>query len=244
MPIKRPQFVNGEIYHIIVRGIAGQKIFLQEKDYLRYFFNLYRFNDKKVVVRDYSFQKTIPIILRDGFPQMLETRQEISRDLLVEVLGICLMPNHIHLLVRQLADGGISLFFQKMGGYSSYFNKKYQRFGSLFQRPFKIVHIKDNNQLLIVVTYIHLNPVGLIEPDWKIKGIFNPQRIIEFLELYSWSSYMHYLGKKDLTWLINSDFLNQILKTPEDFRSFVKARINHKNKLNSFLEESKNFSLE
>jgi len=245
MPIKRPQFVNGEIYHIITRGIAGQKTFLEEKDYLRYLFSLYKFNDKGIVVHVLNYRETIPIKLHNGFPILSAAfRKEKPKDSLVEILGFCLMPNHIHLLVRQLTDNGISLFLQKMGGYSSYFNKKYQRFGALFQRPFKAVHIKTESQLLIVITYIHLNPIDLIEPDYKIKGISDSQKTMEFLESFPWSSYPHYLEKEDFSWLISSDFLKRILKTPEDFRNFVKTRIFHKNKLKSFLRKIQNFSLE
>lgn len=241
MPVKRPQFVNREIYHIIIRGIAGQKTFLEEKDYLRYLFSLYKFNDKKVIVRDYAFQG-IPLKLRDGFPKI--TREEEPRDLLIEILGFCLIPNHIHLLVRQIADDGIPLFFQKMGGYSSYFNKKHQRFGSLFQRPFKAVRIVTEDQLLIVTTYIHLNSIDLIEPNWKIKGILNPQKVIKFLESYPWSSYPHYLGGIDFSWLINSTFLTKILKSPKDFQNFVKSRISYRTKFKNFLKGAQRLSLE
>ena len=256
MPIKHPQFVNGEIYHIVIRGIAGQKTFLEEKDYLRYLFSLYKFNDKKIIFS--AFRDTN--ITWEAIPSSL-VKPEKSRDLLVEILGFCLMPNHIHLLVHQVADNGISLFLQKMGGYSSYFNKKYQRFGGLFQRPFKAIHIETEDQLLIVITYIHLNPIDLIEQNWKIKGISNPQKVMEFLESYLWSSYPHYLGKDynppttsshsslrsarapNFSWLINSSFLKKILEKPGDFRNFVKARIFHKTKLKSFLEKAQNFSL-
>lgn len=242
MPIKRPQFVNGEIYHIIIRGIAGQKVFLETKDYLRYLFSLHKFNDKKVIVRDYSWREAIPVVLRDGFPVLI--KKEESGEPLVEIFAFCLIPNHIHLLVRQITDNGISLFFQKMGGYSSYFNKKHQRFGGLFQRPFRAIHIKTEDQLLIVLAYIHLNPIDLIESNWKNEGISNLQKVIGFLESYPWSSYPHYLGKVDLSWLVNSDFLKKILKNPEDFRNFVEARVFQKTELKNFLEKARKFSLE
>ena len=243
MPIKRPQFVNREIYHIIIRGIASQKTFLEVKDYLRYLFSLHKFNDKKNTIREYSHREAIPVVLRDGFP-VLVVREEKSGGPLLEILGFCLVPNHIHLLVHQVADSGISLFFQKMGGYSSYFNKKYQRFGGLFQRPFKAVHIKTEDQLLIVLTYLHLNPIDLIEPNWKIEGISNPLKVAEFLESYPWSSYPHYLGKVNFSWLINSDFLKKILKNSEDFRNFVKARVFHKAELKNFFKKTHHFFLE
>ena len=245
MPIKRPQFINGEIYHIILRGIAGQKTFLETKDYLRYLFSLHKFNDKKTIVREYSWRESIPIVLRDGFPVVTAlSKKEKSDDFLIEIFGLCLMSNHVHLLVRQVADNEIPLFFQKMGGYSSYFNKKHQRFGGLFQRPFKAVHIKTEDQLLIVFTYIHLNPIDLVESNWKKEGISNSQKVIKFLESYPWSSYSHYLGKINLSWLINSDFLNKVLKNSEDFRNFVEARVSHKAELKNFLEKARNFSLE
>lgn len=242
MPVKHPQFANGEIYHIIVRGIAGQKIFLEEKDYLRYLLSLYRFNDKKIIFSTfrnfYSYN-----LSRDDFPtKVIEREKKEPRDLLVEILGFCLMPNHIHLLVRQVTEKGVSLFLQKLGGYATYFNKKYQRFGSLFQRPFKAVHIKNDDQLLITATYIHLNPTDLVEFNWKTEGISNSQKVIEFLESYPWSSYSYYLGKGKFLWLINSSFLNQILKTPEEFQNFVKVRVFHSTELKNFLENAQKFS--
>jgi len=238
MPIKHPQFVNGEIYHIIQRGIAGQKTFLEKKDYLRYFFSLYKFNNQKIVLGAFRVNR-----VRDVIPNKAP-KLEGQRDLLIEILGFCLMPNHIHVLVRQVADNGVSLFFQKMGGYSSYFNKKYERFGSLFQRPFKAVHIKNQDQLLIVITYIHLNPIDLIEPDWKTDGISNPQKVMEFLESYTWSSCPYYLGKENLSWLIDSLFLKKVLESHEDFRNFIQARISRKTELKTFLKKTQKFSLE
>lgn len=238
MPVKRPQFVNEEIYHIIVRGTAGQEIFLERKDYLRYLLSLYQFNDKKMVLNAFRFSPD-----REVFP-IKPPEVDESRETLIQILAFCLMPNHVHLLVRQVADDGISLFFQKMGGYSSYFNKKYQRFGALFQRPFRAIHIETEDQLLIVITYIHLNPTDLIEPNWKNKGISNPQKVMEFLESYPRSSYPYYLGKEDFSWLIGSSFLKKILKNPEDFRNFVKARVFHKTKLKNFLNKARELFLE
>ena len=170
MPVKRPEFINGEIYHTILRGIAGQKIFLGQDDYLRCIFDLYKFNDIKRIARDYRYQEFALVVFHDNTPKIRpdELKRGGPRDLLVEILGFCLMPDHIHLLVRQLVDNGISMFFQKMGGYSTYFNKKHERFGSLFQRPFKAIHIRTQNQLLIVITYAHLNPISLIESEWNL----------------------------------------------------------------------------
>ncbi|GMU74227.1 MAG: hypothetical protein AMXMBFR44_4250, partial [Candidatus Campbellbacteria bacterium] len=65
---------------------------------------------------------------------------------------------------------------QKVGaGYTKYFNKRYERSGSLFQGPFKSVHIENNEQLLYVSAYVNLNnhvhtsssENSLIRSSWK-----------------------------------------------------------------------------
>jgi len=68
--------------------------------------------------------------------------------------------------------------------------------------------------------------------------------VVEFLESYPWSSYPHYLGKVNFSWLINSDFLKKILKNSEDFRNFVKARVFHKAELKNFFKKTHHFFLE
>lgn len=104
--------------------------------------------------------------------------------------------------------------------------------------------MKTGDQLLIVVTYIHLNPIDLIEQGWKTEGISNPQKVIEFLETYPWSSYSFYLGKENFSWLINPMFLMKVLEKPENFRDFVESRIAQKTELKSFLNETQKLSLE
>ena len=65
--------------------------------------------------------------------------------LLVQIFAFCLMPNHIHLLLREIKQGGISQFMKKFEtSQAIYFNKKYNRTGHPFQESFKAVHIKDN----------------------------------------------------------------------------------------------------
>ena len=69
------------------------------------------------------------------------------------------MPNHFHLLLKQLVDNGISQYLSNFtNSYTRYFNTKYERSGPIFQGKFKAVHVENNEQLLHVSRYIHLNP--------------------------------------------------------------------------------------
>ena len=147
------------------------------------------------------------------------------------------MPNHIHLLVRQVKDDGITRFMRKFGsGYANYFNKKYNRKGYLFQGRFVAVRIKTNEQLKIVFVYIHSNPVSLIEPKWKEKGIINPGRAVKFLESYKWSSYQDYIGKKNFPSVTKRDFILKAMEGKQSCGRFVKYWLRHKAKIKEFSE--------
>jgi len=171
MPIKRPQLVNGEIYHIVMRGVDGRTIFPQQEDYFRFIHDLFEFNDEDAVASVYRFHTnnltgTVPVKLRN---------ERKKRKLLVEILALCLMSNHFHLLLRQIKEQGISQFMRKLGGYATYINKKYKREGHLYQGRFRAVHIKDETQLKNVFVYIHANPIEFIESGWKETGIKDPK---------------------------------------------------------------------
>jgi putative transposase len=145
------------------------------------------------------------------------------------------MPNHIHLLLRQRKDGGITKFMKKLGtGYAMYFNKKHNRMGHLFQGSFRAVHIKNDEQLQTVFVYIHTNPISLIIPGWKEKGVGDIEKIIKFLENYKWSSYLDYIDTKNFPSVTQRDLLFKIMGGVEGCREFVKGWLGHKRELKDF----------
>jgi len=238
MPYRKQQFISGEIYHLISRGIDDNIIFKDVNDYYRGIFSIYEFNSVKAVTIQLRRK------IRNAFKKKNKKLDTVSiideRDKLIEVLAFCFMPNHIHLLVRQLKADGITKFMSKFGtGYAGYFNRKYKRKGYVFQNRFKDVHIKDDNQLRVVFTYIHTNPISLIEPKWKEKGIKNPKKVVDFLENYKWSSYQDYINKKNFPSVTEREFLSEVMNGVEGCREAIKNWIiDKKNKKNSelFLE--------
>ncbi|HPJ80228.1 MAG TPA: transposase [Candidatus Portnoybacteria bacterium] len=231
MAIKRPQLVNDEIYHVIIRGVGDAKIFKDQNDYYRMIFSLYEFNTTKPIEirnrrkeareRKYGGQSSVNLFVDID-----------DRNLLVEILAFCFMPNHIHLLLRQIRNNGITKFMRKVGtGYSGYFNRRYDRRGHLFQSRFQAVHVKTNDQLQIVFVYIHANPVSLVEPKWKEVGVKNTNKIIKFIENYKWSSYLDYFDKKNFPSLTSREFLGNVIGKNEKCKKFVNDWIKHNIKL-------------
>ena len=241
MPRESRDFGNGEIYHIIQRGVEDKPLFLDENDYYRGIFSLYEFNNTNPVeiaqrrkeraifkqfVKDKGGQS--PLKLSGDCPPLVEPDR---RNLFVEILAFCLMPNHIHLLLKQLKENGISEFMRKMGGYVSYFNQKYQRKGHLFQNRYKDVHIEDDEQLKTTFVYVHTNPVSLVEPGWKEKGIKDLAKTKDFIEKYKWSSYADYLGGKNFPSLTSRDFMLELMGGGQGCRDFVNGWLGYKAEL-------------
>lgn len=216
--MKRPQFETGEIYHIYNRGVEKRKIFLKDEDYFRFIHDLFEFNDIIPAGKFFIF---------GGSTSEYVGTEKRKRELLVEILAFCLMPNHYHLLLRQLQNKGITKFMKKLDtGYAMYFNKINKRVGPLFQGIFKAVLIDKQAQFYHIPYYIHLNPLELIMPNWKEEGIKDFQKAEQFLESYRWSSYLDYIGKKNFPSVISDKFLNEVWggsqKYKSDFKNWLK----------------------
>lgn len=211
-------------------------MFKDEDDYYRGIFSIYEFNNAKPIKireRRQARAKKKKLKTNTG-PSYVEIDE---REKLVEILAFCFMPNHIHLLVKQLKDGGITKFMRKVGtGYGSYFNRKYDRKGYVFQNRFASVHIKDDIQLRIVFVYIHTNPAALVEANWKEKGIHDPREVISYLGKYKWSSYSDYLSKKNFSSVTERKFLLDLLRGENGCKEAVSSWIKYKAETNKFTD--------
>lgn len=207
--MEKVEFENEYIYHIYNRGVEKRDIFLSEKDYLRFIVNLYEFNDTAPAL-NFGYQ-----LNRDP----IEVRLQYERkQMFVEILAFCLMPNHYHLMVRQKIDNGITMFMRKLGtGYTNYFNLKYNRVGALFQGKFKAVLLEREGHFAHLPHYIHLNPLDLKIPEWRERKVKKVKEAIKFVEKYQWSSLRDYLGMKNFPTVTEREFLIECIGNSKRF---------------------------
>ncbi len=131
------------------------------------------------------------------------TPSEFTR--LVAIGSYCIMPNHFHILITPLVEGGVSKFMQKLStAYPMYYNKRYTHTGGLFEGKFKAKHASDDRYLKYLFAYINLNPVKLIDPTWKKYGLKDVKKTFAFLETYTYSSYLDLLHREGKTFASDS----------------------------------------
>lgn len=197
MPYRITPFVNQSYYHIFNRGINRQPIFSNDRDYQRFLatLNYYQFSGPKS---------------RFSTHQRFRLKDFSNNPKIIEIIAFCLMPNHFHLLLRQLKDNGIVEFISKvLNSYTKYYNAKHRRSGSLLEGEFKAVLIETDEQLIHVSRYIHLNPyVSDLTHD---------------LESFPYSSYQYYLGLDNGNSLIPSTQpILEFFNNPKDYQKFIK----------------------
>ncbi len=203
MNIRKYPLANGHYYHVFSRSIAKYTIFNDPQDFSRIkeLLKLYRYIDF-----NYCYSKFSD--LNPFLQQKIIQNVQLNSQVLVEIIAYTIMPTHIHLILKQVADQGISKFMSRvLNSYTRYFNSKHHRSGPLWESKFKDVEVSTDNQLLHLTRYFHLNAssAGLVQKpeDWLH------------------SSYLEYL-KIDSANLCQFDGLFDF--TSEQYRKFVNDR--------------------
>ena len=133
----------------------------------------------------------------DDYLEMLARLKLVSQTRDLEIIAFVLMPNHLHLLLRQSEANLYEAMQELFSRYAQRHNKKYERKGHLFGGPYRQAVCLDEAYALTVSLYIHLNPVraGLVHQPtdyrWSSCRLFtesevgesfvSPQRILELL---------------------------------------------------------------
>lgn len=205
-------FAPQEYYHIYNRGNSKQPLFKSERDYNRFKNILYIANTSEPFkLRDFEDRDVYEVTRKDEY---------------VHIGAYCLMPNHYHLLLTPAQDGGVPKFMLKLAtSYALYFNKKYQRIGSLYEGPYRAKYVDSDRYLKYLFAYIHLNPFR--SKDEVVYPFLDEQRFLEYIH----SSLPDYLGVKRAE--------GKILK-PQQFPQYFDSIQKHKKELFEWLDYNEN----
>ncbi|MBI4681074.1 MAG: transposase [Nitrospirae bacterium] len=125
-----------------------------------------------------------------------------------------LMNNHVHILFKSGKDGVSAAMRKLLTWYALYYNRRHKRRGHLFDNRYKSILCDEDNYLLALIRYIHLNPVraGLVTTLGE-------------LDHYPWSSHSTIMGKSRYGWMddayILKQFGNKKKKARNAYRAFI-----------------------
>lgn len=215
-------YVENGYYHIYNRGVEKRTIFQDEQDY-KVFLNYLKFYlspppNKKDLLKNFSLRGV-------SFKGVAAPLKNYEKS--ISLLAYCLMPNHFHLLIKQVKQESMEFFMRSLATrYSVYFNKKYDRVGKLFQGTYKACIVENDNYLLHLSRYIHQNP-----------GEYTNN----LAEAYS--SCAEYLGIRKTAWVKPNLILSYFNQSSHDFlkgfntyRHFIEAEKYTKLGITSFPE--------
>lgn len=196
MPRRHAQkdYVEESYYHIFNRGVNKTEIFRDALDY-RYFIRLLNF-----YLSPYTREA------QGIFRNRLWRSPEHDLSEAVQLVVYCLMPNHYHLIIKQIPANGLTKLMKcVIASYARYFNNRYGRTGHLFEGPCQARNIADDSDLISTSAYVHRNPKDVTRdiinyPYSNLKDIYhqlanswtNPQLLLHYFD-YDEQAYVDYV---------------------------------------------------
>jgi len=215
MPVRPEPFVTDYIYHIFNRGVNRSTIFHNRQDYQR-FYDTIEFYQLPTQPIKLSYFLKWPVT--EKYKLLEATQRDPNK--YVSIYCYAFMPNHFHLLAKQLQDNGISEFMRKaQNSFAKYENIRHERTGGLYEGPFRAVRVKTENQLLHLSRYIHLNPyTSRVVPS------------LSKLHTYPWTSLPQYITGK--TGICETRSLLSLFSSPKQYERFISDHADYQRELN------------
>ncbi|MEX2054609.1 MAG: transposase [Candidatus Andersenbacteria bacterium] len=213
---RKDPLTTGQVYHVMNKSIAGFQVFPSPYDYHRMRQLIFFFRYSGDIPRFSQFTR-LQMVKEKGVEATLAELAEGWQQT-ASIIAYCLMPTHIHIVVKQLAENGISVFMSNiLNAYARYFNTKYKRKGPLWEGRFKNVLIQSDEQLLHVTRYVHLNPVtaGIVERplDWE------------------YSSYVEYIATAHPAATVLTETSDLLALTGKEYERFTEDHIDYQREL-------------
>lgn len=209
--------------HCLKRGGRGMPIVRDDKDRFRFLRSLYYLNDVFFDEDWYRGTNNSQTVVNENL--FIRLPEWPEREPIVKVVCYILMPNHVHLLLKEIKEGGISSFMKKLGqSMTNYFNDKYQTKGSIFQGAYKGKTISTDEYLRYIAVYIMVKNAFELFPGGIEAAKGNFEKAWRFAVSYPFSSLADYLGCRS-TPIVDKDLLGELFDSPKDLKKFAQEVI-------------------
>ena len=228
--MRQDSITIGSYVHVVKRGTRGLPIVRDSHDRFRFLLMLTHFNDRFASLNWYRD-------LQDENLQATLTRPLCwpAQDRLVNIIAFALVENHFHLLLQELAEGGIARFMQRTGtGMAKRFNERHRETGSLFQGGYRGKVVQDDDYFRYVSVYVQVKNAFDVHPKGYRWARDNFDEAHEWVCAHPYSSLGDYSGMFDRP-IVDKEFLSS-LYTPKEYREFAEDVILGRNPFDPNIE--------
>ncbi|MDO8593337.1 MAG: transposase [bacterium] len=213
----------GAYMHVCNRGVKKMPIYRNESDLYRLRSLLFYFNHDQPMPDHWTrdIEGNLDAL---EWPSSWQDRVPI-----VSVLAFTLMSNHLHLFLKEIAEGGIAKFMHRVSmAYSKFINRKYEESGSLFEGTYKSRIIHDEADFKNLAAYIMVkNPFELYRG-----GLIRACR--EFESAYTealhnpFTSLRDYDDTKKISPILDRELLGELFSEQGSFKEFARECVLHR----------------
>jgi len=213
----RQAFSVDSYLHVYNRGAKKLPIYREINDLHQLLLNLYYFNHADRMPDNWRRE-----LKKFGNPQHFQWPDAWGeRNPIVSILAFSIMPNHLHLIIKEIIEGGTSKFMHRVSmAYSKFINEKYDESGSLFQGTFKSRTIEEDSDFRNLAMYVMVKNPFELYPGGLQRAIENFDDAYGEVANNPLSSLGTYAGEYNSP-IITKDLIGELFDTPESFREFA-----------------------
>lgn len=221
--MRKEPFSVGSFVHVYNRGNRKQLIVRDVKDRWRFLQMLYYFNNR--ISPENIFRELHKLWRSDFRGQFVWPEGWCKREPIVKILAFSLLENHFHLLLKEIREGGISMFMRKLGtGMTNYSNIRYQESGRLFQGSYKARLVDKDAYLKYLSVYIQVKNPFELYPGGFGKAVKEFDAAFDFSVEYPFCSLADYVSGRESP-LIDKDLLGGVFKSGKEYKEFARECI-------------------
>ena len=221
--MRKEPFAEGNYVHVFKRGVKKLPIVRDKIDCWRFLKILSHCNDRYL---SEHWEQEIEEHVKNSSASIFDRPPHWpTEEPLVMVLAYTLMPNHFHLLLKEITAGGVGRFMQKLGNsMTAHFNLKYKEVGSMFQGAYKAKCIERNEYMQYVPLYIMVKNVFELYPGGLARTVQEFDEAYAWATRYEFSSFADYASAqvRPARVIIEKEILGEKFPTPEVFKTYAR----------------------
>jgi len=212
--MRKEFYTTNDYVHIYNRGNRKQLIVHDVKDRERFLKALFYFNSETTPIN--------PFQSRASLNNLVWLKSWPTHKPIVKILNFILMPNHFHLILKEVKEGGIAKFMQRLGtGVTMYYNTKYKESGRLFQGVYKAKCVNDDLYLKYLSVYIQFKNTFELYPGGLKKAIREFDKAYSWAKDYQYGSLGDFVGMKNRG-IINKDIFVELFSNLKEYKDFAR----------------------